>query len=663
VPPRQGEGWIERGEPLALGLRLAAVLIGRMPRALRYRLADVGGSLFFGILPGHARQARSNYRVFAPGDRGVGASVARRAFRNYARTILDFLVLEKLLEEVKRTPGALSLAPLTEVLKAGRGAIVVTPHLGNWDLGAAAIATCGRPVHAVADPFGPPAVDELVRATRERLGVGVIPVGPVSARAALRALRRNEVLLLACDIDKGGAGVAVQFLGRQLVLPAGPASLALKTGAKLIPGYMRRRPDGRYESRLLDPLPDPRPAEPSAQVAELTQAIASSFEEMIRSEPSQWFAFHSLDAPADRAKPALQVVPPGEPMPRKELALPGEGKSSGPPQDGADPLLPYLGLRAAELALRAVDRSTAYRVTGPLAAVLTLCWPSHWSGLKANLAVVRPDLDRRAQRQLLRRNVRNFLKAWIDLLQMAHRPLQDWRDLITLEDLDHLQEARAAGRGVIIVSLHLGSWEAAIASVRDQFSETGGGLALLAEQVRPIRCFRWLVRARRKVGCQVIPLNVDAARLGDQEAVSRSGASAARQIYRVLSKEGAVVIAIDRDLLGTGKPLPFCGHRASIPLGAVEIAARTGSAILPVCLLREPHDTYSAKVFAPIQVHLGANPEEDLRQAARQLLRILEPELREHADQWTVLKPIFGEPMAELEAPVPPGAPVGASVP
>jgi KDO2-lipid IV(A) lauroyltransferase len=268
-----------------------------MPRGLRYRLADIGGSAAYGILPARARRARANYSAFAPGDRVASGKLARGAFRNYARTILDFLVLEKLLDELKATPGAISLASLHRALEAGRGAIVVTPHLGNWDLGAAAIATCGHPVHAVTDPFGPPEVDTLVRSTRERLGVNVIPVGPASARDALRALRRNEVLLLACDIDKGGAGVPVTFLGRRVVLPAGPATLSLRTGAPLIPGYMRRQPDGRHESLLEEPLPLPSPGDPAAQTAELTQAIATAFEVMIRDDPSQWFAFHSLTRP------------------------------------------------------------------------------------------------------------------------------------------------------------------------------------------------------------------------------------------------------------------------------------------------------------------------------------------------------------------------------
>ncbi|MGC2190890.1 MAG: lysophospholipid acyltransferase family protein [Candidatus Dormiibacterota bacterium] len=294
LPPAGGSSWVARGGPQALGFRIATVLVTPMPRALRYRLADIGGSAAFGILTSRARRARVNYSAFAPGDRAASSKLARGAFRNYARTILDFLILEKLLEELKRTPGAISLEPLHRALAQGNGAIVITPHLGNWDLGAAVIATCGSPVHAVTDPFGPPEVDDLVRTTRERLGVGVIPVGPASAREALRALRRNEVLLLACDIDKGGQGVPVTFLGREVVLPAGPATLSLRTGAPLIPGYMRRLADGRHESRMLEPLAEPGPGDATAQTAELTQAIASSFESMIRTDPAQWFAFHSL---------------------------------------------------------------------------------------------------------------------------------------------------------------------------------------------------------------------------------------------------------------------------------------------------------------------------------------------------------------------------------
>jgi lauroyl/myristoyl acyltransferase len=349
-------------------------------------------------------------------------------------------------------------------------------------------------------------------------------------------------------------------------------------------------------------------------------------------------------------------------IPRVQVRRWREAKSARPVPTASEPILPYIGLRAAELALRTVDRKVAYRLAGPLAAVLVVCWPSHWQGLRANLQVVRPDLGRREMRKLLRQNVRNFLKAWIDLLQMSHRPLESWQGLITVEDGHFLDQAQEGGKGLIIVSLHLGAWEAAIAALRGHFAYPGGGLALLAEQVRPIRCFNWLVRARTRVGCQVIPLNVDAVRRHDQEAVSRSGAAAVRQIYRILSRNGVVVMAIDRDLLGTGEPLPFCGHRASIPLGAVELAARTGATILPVSLLRQPNDTYVARGFAPVRIPLGDDDaHQNFRRGARQLLRVLEPTLRANADQWHVLSPLFGEPMADLEPLAPASAVTGAA--
>ena len=323
---------------------------------------------------------------------------------------------------------------------------------------------------------------------------------------------------------------------------------------------------------------------------------------------------------------------------------------SRPPIAVPDPReswLPYVELRVAELSLRLMSRRAAYRVTAPLAACLTACWPSHWDGLMANLQVIRPDLGRREMRRLLRRNVRNFLKAWIDVLQMSHRPLEAWRPWLRMQDVHYLDEARQQGQGLIIVSLHLGSWEAAIAALRDRF--TGTGIALLAEQVRPIRCFNWLVRTRTKVGCQVIPLNVDAARSGDQVAVHRSGAAAVRQIYRVLGQGGVVVMAIDRDLLGTGVAVPFCGRRGSIPLGAVEIAARTGAPILPVSLIRDRDDNYLSRAYAPIRIERDSDSELDLRSAARHLLAVLEPELRANPDQWHVMQPMFGGPMSEAD--------------
>lgn len=303
-PQGTGPGWLARGEHLGLGLRVAIQIAKVLPGPIRYRLADLGGTAAYGLFPKRAAVARENYRFFTSGDHTEVARLTRSAYRNYARTLLDFLVVERLLEQLLDSPGAVSLEPIRRELGRGKGLIVVTPHFGNWDLGAAATATCTGEVHAVADQFGPTAVDSLVRAARERLGVKVIPTGSTSARAALRVLRQGGILCLAADIDTEGSGVAVSFLGRQVYLPAGPATLALRTGASLVPGYLRRLPKGGHEARMLEPITMPAESGEGSPVRELTQRMAAAFEEVIRTDPGQWFAFHRLVTAGRPAGPA-----------------------------------------------------------------------------------------------------------------------------------------------------------------------------------------------------------------------------------------------------------------------------------------------------------------------------------------------------------------------
>lgn len=288
--------WRRQGWHLAALLRIAIVLTSAMPDWLRYRLADIGGEGAYHWLSERSRLARENYRAFGGGERAA-ARLTRAAFRNYSRTVMDFLVLGRLVGRTRAAGHLVETGPLRRELAAGRGAIVVTPHFGNWDLGAAMTATCGRQVHAVADQFGPPAVDRIIRAARERVGVRIIPSGPSSAREALRALRHGDVLCLAADIDRSGSGVAVRFLGRTVCLPAGPATLSLRTNVAVIPGYVHRLAGGAHEARLLDPLPMPPPGAQEERVRLLTQSIADSFELIIRRDPSQWFAFHRLPGP------------------------------------------------------------------------------------------------------------------------------------------------------------------------------------------------------------------------------------------------------------------------------------------------------------------------------------------------------------------------------
>src|SRR5260370_37479085 len=148
----------------------------------------------------------------------------------------DFLLLPALSRErVRRLVEVRGLEHIDAVLARGRGAIVVTPHFGSWDMAAAAAVAHGVRLTAVADRFGSQELDRAVVGAREKFGMKVVPVGVAAGRAVLNALRHNEVVALVCDLPKEGRNVAVSLCGQPALVPAGPAVLALRTGAPVVP--------------------------------------------------------------------------------------------------------------------------------------------------------------------------------------------------------------------------------------------------------------------------------------------------------------------------------------------------------------------------------------------------------------------------------------------
>src|SRR5439155_760641 len=162
------------------------------------------------------------------------ARVARRAFQNYGRVLMDFLLLGSL------TPSEL-IARMTNdgrenldaALAGGRGAIMAVPHMGSWDMAGSYAGALGYRIAAVAERF-PGSLNEAVVQTRQRFGLNVIMLGRSAVREITEALKANSIVALLCDLEQG-SGVPVRFFGRNAVVPGGPAAIAIKTGAPLVP--------------------------------------------------------------------------------------------------------------------------------------------------------------------------------------------------------------------------------------------------------------------------------------------------------------------------------------------------------------------------------------------------------------------------------------------
>lgn len=172
-------------------------------------------------------------------------------------------------------------------LAAGRGVIMALPHLGGWDFGGAWLATRGYPITVVVEPLDPPELFAWFAEFRQRLGLTVVPLGPDAGRHVLRALRRNEVVGLLCDRDIDGTGVAVDFFGERTTLPAGPVTLALRTGAAVLPTAVYFEGDG-HRGVIRPPLSLERAGSLREDVAGGTQQLAHALQALIARAPEQW---------------------------------------------------------------------------------------------------------------------------------------------------------------------------------------------------------------------------------------------------------------------------------------------------------------------------------------------------------------------------------------
>ena len=186
---------------------------------------------------------------------------------------------------------------------AGTGMIYVLPHLGNWEFAGALAESLDIRVVAVAENLANRRIRDWFIGLRNGLGIDVVLA--TGSRQVMRdleaAIASNAAVALLSDRDLKGRGVSVEFFGESTTLPAGAATLAMRTGAPILPVASYFRPDGGHHVVIRPPIPvDPDPDDRTAEVARVTGEIARELEGLIRRKPEQW---HLLQPnwPSDRA--------------------------------------------------------------------------------------------------------------------------------------------------------------------------------------------------------------------------------------------------------------------------------------------------------------------------------------------------------------------------
>ncbi|MCC7366521.1 MAG: lysophospholipid acyltransferase family protein [Dehalococcoidia bacterium] len=269
----------------------------RLPPRVSYGIAGACATAGFYCWPRGRRAMLRNYqRVLHGAPSGEVQRTARASLVNYCRYLADFVRFPSLSPEQLRARchGEESFANLDHALARGKGAIIVCMHFGNWDLGAGAAAARGYPLTVVAETFKDPRLDRMVMGARERLGMQVVRMEKAGP-SLIRALRQNGLLALLIDRPVPGEGVKVQFFGEEIEVPAGPARLALRTGAAVVPtAFARTGPRDEVET-LTDFSIDVQPTGDEAHdIHAVTQAIVAAHERFIRAHPEQWYMFREM---------------------------------------------------------------------------------------------------------------------------------------------------------------------------------------------------------------------------------------------------------------------------------------------------------------------------------------------------------------------------------
>ena len=273
----------------------AAYTLGRYtPRPVAAALAGITGAASFATMRGRRELVgrhldRVTDGALSPLER---QRAIRQAFASYARYWMESC------RATATTPADLDarmsfegLENLDHGLAGGKGVIMALPHLGSWDFGGAFLASIGYPATVVVEPVEPPELFEWFARMRRGLGLEVVPLGPAAASAVSRRLRSGGIVALVSDRDLVGNGVEVEFFGERTRLPAGPATLALRTGAALLPVAVYLRSGGRNHAVVRPAVAVERRGSLREDVTRVTQALAHELEELIRRAPEQWHLF------------------------------------------------------------------------------------------------------------------------------------------------------------------------------------------------------------------------------------------------------------------------------------------------------------------------------------------------------------------------------------
>jgi len=292
--PRARTKWVSHGLSNAIvygGLHYGARWL---PMPVLNGINLIGNTLAIAFLRETRRGIRENFRLALEVSDREAASLSRRLFFEYGRATIDTWRLRSEAFTPRITTFDEDARVLTHVRRNGRGFLLVTGHVGNWEMGAVTLRRHDLVPAVVGQPELDPNVQEMRLSLRRRLGVESIDIGTSMATAfrVRAAVDAGRAVALLVDRAYPEDQVVVPYFGRPTPFLRSPALLARFCGCEILPGFFLRAPDGSYFNVWGEPLSADPALSPEEDARRILTRVAADLEKVIRENPTQWFNFY-----------------------------------------------------------------------------------------------------------------------------------------------------------------------------------------------------------------------------------------------------------------------------------------------------------------------------------------------------------------------------------
>ena len=222
-------------------------------------------------------------------------------------------------------------------------------------------------------------------------------------------------------------------------------------------------------------------------------------------------------------------------------------------------------------------------------------------------------------RREVRRSFASYARYWLESFRVPDRTPEELVAGMTCDGFEHVEAARAAGRGVILALPHLGGWEYGGAWV----GALGHPVSVVVEPLEPPELFRWFADFRARLGMEVLPL----------------GPGVSGAVLRALGENRVVCLLCDRDLVGDGPEVTFFGERTTLPAGPVTLGLRSGAPVLPTAVYFDGPNRHRGRVGPPLDLERRGRLRDDVAAGTQRLATALEGLITAAPEQWHLLQP------------------------